>query len=232
MVRAETDMLTENAPDLIRRRSLHDELAGRLRELIVEGDLDEGEKIPEKDLCARFGVSRTPLREALKVLASEGLVTLTPNRGASVSALTLQDLEEVFPVMGALESLSGELACATITEAELARIRALHEDMVACWRDGDRPGYFRLNQTIHQTILEATRNPTLIAAHRALSGRIRRARYLANMSDRRWAQAVREHEDILEALEERNAARLGRLLKRHVRNKLDTVRDWIAQGRA
>lgn len=229
MVRTESDILTDEAPDLIRRRSLHDELVARLRELIVEGELEAGDKIPEKELCARFGVSRTPLREALKVLASEGLVTLTPNRGASVSPLTLRDLEEVFPVMGALESLAGELACTTITDAEVGRIRELHADMVACWREGDRPGYFRLNQAIHQTILEATRNATLIAAHRALSGRIRRARYLANMSDRRWAQAVREHEEVLAALETRDAARLGRVLKRHLRNKLDTVRDWIGE---
>jgi len=229
MVRAESDVLAEATTDLIRRRSLHDELVERLRELIVEGELEAGGKIPENELCARFGVSRTPLREALKVLATEGLVTLTPNRGASVSLLTLQDLEEVFPVMGALESLAGELACATITDPELARIRALHEDMVACWREGDRPGYFRLNQAIHQAVLEATRNPTLIAAHRALSGRIRRARYLANMSQARWAEAVREHEAILAALEARDAARLGRMLKRHLKNKLDTIRDLIAR---
>ena len=229
MTGAEPELQSHEAPDLIRRRSLHDELVERRRELIVEGELEAGEKVPEKELCARFGVSRTPLREALKVLATEGLVTLTPNRGASVTPLTLKDLEEVFPVMGALESLAGELACATISDAEVARIRALHDDMVGCWRDRDRPGYFALNQAIHQAILEATGNPTLIAANRALSGRIRRARYLANMSDRRWSQAVREHEEILAALAARDAARLGRVLKRHLRNKLDTVRDWIAR---
>ena len=95
----------------IKRQSLHDELTSRLRHLIIEGDLPPGEKLSEKDLCAQFDVSRTPLRESLKVLATEGLVQLTPNRGASVSPLTISDLEEAFPIMGALEAVSGELAC-------------------------------------------------------------------------------------------------------------------------
>ena len=97
--------------EAIVRRSLHDELVERLQRLIIEGELTPGEKVPEKELCERYNVSRTPMREALKVLASEGLVTLTPNRGSSVTAVTVEDLEEVFPVMGALEALSGELAC-------------------------------------------------------------------------------------------------------------------------
>jgi DNA-binding GntR family transcriptional regulator len=108
--------------DSIPRRSLHDELTERLRRLITHGELSPGQKIREKALCLQFGVSRTPLREALKVLASEGIVTLRPNRGAVVSALTVEELEEVFPVMGALEALSGEIACRHITDQELEAI--------------------------------------------------------------------------------------------------------------
>ncbi|MEL7544592.1 MAG: GntR family transcriptional regulator, partial [Pseudomonadota bacterium] len=89
------------------RRSLHDELIERMRALITDGSLTPGEKVPEKALCAQFGVSRTPLREALKVLAHEGLVELIPNRGATVARLTVEDLDEVFPIMGALEALAG-----------------------------------------------------------------------------------------------------------------------------
>jgi DNA-binding GntR family transcriptional regulator len=213
--------------DSIPRRSLHDELTERLRTLITRGDLGPGEKVPEKDLCKQFGVSRTPLREALKVLASEGIVTLRPNRGAMVSALTTEELEEVFPVMGALEALSGEIACKRITDREIQTIRKLHEAMVQHWKSGELQPYFRLNQRIHEAILEATRNDTLKSIYRGLSGRILSARYIANMSPARWAKAVEEHEAILKALDARDGARLSKILKAHLANKLATVKDWL-----
>jgi DNA-binding GntR family transcriptional regulator len=213
--------------DSIPRRSLHDELTERLRTLITRGDLAPGEKVPEKELCSQFGVSRTPLREALKVLASEGIVTLKPNRGAVVSSLTADELEEVFPVMGALEALSGEIACRHITDREIKTIHALHKTMVEHWQRGELQPYFRLNQKIHETILEATRNETLKAIYRGLSGRILSARYIANMSPERWAKAVEEHEAILNALDARDGVQLSKILKSHLANKLATVKDWL-----
>jgi DNA-binding GntR family transcriptional regulator len=140
------------------RATLHDELTARLRALVIEGELAPGTRVPEKALCERFQVSRTPLREALKVLASEDLLELLPNRGAMVSRLTIADVEEVFPVMGALEALAGELACANITEEELAEVQALHYQMVLHYTRGELPAYFRLNQAIHEKILAAARN--------------------------------------------------------------------------
>ena len=134
--------------------------------------LPAGYRIDELDLSAKLGTSRTPLREALKVLASEGIVTLTPHRGASVSALTVAEIEEVFPIIGALEALSGEIACSRITDAEVETIRDLHGKMVASWTAGQIQSYFRLNQSIHEAILVATRNETLKTLYRSLSGRL------------------------------------------------------------
>lgn len=216
--------------DAIIRRTLHDELLERLRTLIIDGELAPGSKIPERELCDRFGVSRTPLREALKVLASENLVILTPNRGAQVSELTVSDLEEVFPVMGALEALAGEMACSAITEEEIAQIGQLHDEMVRKFEDRDLDAYFGLNQAIHERILQAARNPTLLSLHRGLAGRIRRARYLANMSAPRWEQAVAEHEEILSALKDRDGARLGGIMRRHLANKFATVKESLAKS--
>lgn len=213
--------------DAIVRRTLHDELLERLRRMIVDGDLAPGEKVPEKVLCDRFAVSRTPLREALKVLANEGLVTLTPNRGAMVSELTLADLDEAFPVMGALEALSGEMACTRITDAEISDIARLHDDMLAHYRAGELGLYFKCNQEIHERILDAARNPTLAALYRGLAGRIRRARYLANMSPARWARAVDEHEQILNALKARDGSALAALLKAHLANTFETVKEGL-----
>lgn len=209
--------------DAIPRRALHDELADRLRRMIVECELAPGAKISEPALCARFGVSRTPLREALKVLATEGLVELTPRHGASVAPVTLEDLAEVFPVMGALEGLAGELACARITDAEIAKIRALHGALKRHFAAGDLPAYFAVNEAIHEAILAAAANPTLAAVRRGLAGRIRRARYMANISPERWAEAVREHDAIIDALERRDGETLGRILRTHLSEKLRSL---------
>jgi DNA-binding GntR family transcriptional regulator len=211
----------------IARRSLHDELVERLRDMIGTGALASGEKIQEMALCQRFGVSRTPLREALKVLASEGVVTLQPHRGATVAALSVPELEEVFPVMGALESLSGEIACRSITDAEIAEIAALHRQMIEHWRRRELKPYFKMNQAIHQAILEATHNETLKSVYRGLAGRLLTARYFANMSEERWHEAVEEHEAMLAALQARDGPKLAAILKNHLANKLVTVKAWL-----
>lgn len=212
----------------IARHSLHAAVTDRIRDMILDGALTPGSRLPERILCEQLAVSRTPLREALKVLASEGLLELSPNRGARVAGLTADDVDELFPVMGALEALAGELAAARITEAELAEIRALHYQMVLHHARGERAEYFAINQDIHEKILDAAHNPTLGTAYRTLSGRIRRARYAANMTPARWARAVLEHEEMLVALDARDGTRLAEILKRHLRNKCETVKESLA----
>jgi DNA-binding GntR family transcriptional regulator len=207
-----------------RRPNLHETVVARLRDFIVEGALAPGARIAERQLCESLGVSRTPLREALKVLASEGLVELLPNRGARVARLDERDVEDMFQVMGALEALAGTLACAHMTEGELAEIAALHYEMLAQYTRRKLPEYFRLNQAIHAAIVAAARNPILAATYQSLAGRIRRARYLANLSEERWRNAVEEHEAILQALQARDGARLARLLEDHLRNKSAVLR--------
>ena len=214
---------------MISRPSLHEELVERIRGLITDGTLPAGSKVPEKELCTQFGVSRTPMREALKVLAVDGLISLETNRGAWVRKLTLEELEEVFPVMGALEALSGELACKHITDEEIEQVATLHQEMIGHYENENLDEYFRTNQQIHETILKASRNATLAAQYRSLAARVRRARYLANMSQPRWQQAVEEHEEILSALEKRDGRRLAKILRRHMENKFETVRNWLVE---
>jgi DNA-binding GntR family transcriptional regulator len=209
--------------ELIDRPSLHEELVTRLRDLVVEGELPPGTRLNERLLCERFGVSRTPLREAVKVLASEELVELLPNRGAVVTALTSVVLRQLFEVMGALEGLAGELACQRIDDARLAAIRALHYQMLLHHTRAELPEYFRCNQQIHESIVDAAGNAVLASTYRSLSGRIRRARYMANQSQERWDRAVREHGEILKALSARDGRRLSDLLRRHLTNKLEVV---------
>lgn len=213
---------------VIARTSLHDELTARLRALIDEGELAPGARVPEKALCERFGVSRTPLRETLKVLAAEGLVDLLPQRGARVARLTVEDVEAMFPVIGALEGLAGELACARIDDHGIARIEALHRRMRAAYCRRDRATYFALNRQIHESLLEATGNPVLIATYRGLAGRIRNARYVAAMTASQWAAAVEQHDDILRALQRRDGPALARLLRAHLAGKCDSVKSALA----
>ncbi|MEO1468184.1 MAG: GntR family transcriptional regulator [Pseudomonadota bacterium] len=210
--------------DVIARRSLGRTVVERLREMIVEGTLPPGAKLNERELCERFGVSRTPLREAISLLETEGLVALAPHRGASVTPVTLAELDEVFPVMQALEALTGERAARLATAEDIAGIAGLHQDMLAEYARRDRAAYFRLNEAIHDRLLDAAQNPTLAATTRSLASRIRRARFQANLTEARWAEAVAEHEEIMAALEARDAARLAAILPAHLAAKLRALR--------
>jgi DNA-binding GntR family transcriptional regulator len=214
------------------RRPLHEEAVDRLRDLIVQGELAPGSRLNERVLTARLGVSRTPLREAIKLLATEGLVDLLPNRGAVVAPIDPARIAETLTVMGALESLAGELVCAQASDESLADIRALHYEMLAMHARRDLDGYFRYNQAIHLKIVEASGNAVLAQTYRQLNANVRRVRYMANLSAERWDAAVQEHEAILAALNARDAARLKRLLRDHLAAKLASVLEAIGQKHA
>jgi DNA-binding GntR family transcriptional regulator len=213
-----------------KRPTLAMRLVEQLRQMIFDGDLEPGTRLAEEDLSQRFGVSRTPLREALKLLTSEGLITIEPNRGATVTQLSMAELAETFPVMGVLEALAGELAAVHATDDDLAQLRELHGDIVAEYRNKNLKSYFAANQRFHERLVDAAHNDTLAAHYHQLAGRVRRARYRANLSTKRWAQSVKEHELIIASLEARDGAALSRILRAHIDHKFETVRDAL-QGR-
>jgi DNA-binding GntR family transcriptional regulator len=202
---------------------LHEEVVARLRDKLIDGVMPPGSRVPEKDLCAEFGVSRTPLREALKVMASEGYVVLLPNRGARVAKMTARNLEELFEVCGGMEALAGELACQYATDAEIAEIKALHDRMAEFYAARDLAGYYPLNRAIHEAIVRATHNSVLMNLYENVSARIRRARFVVPMPPDHWKLAMAEHEAILNALQRRDAAMLSSILKTHLRNKCEQV---------
>ncbi|WP_439498724.1 GntR family transcriptional regulator [Bosea sp. (in: a-proteobacteria)] len=227
---------SENSGAAAARRSepasLHDELLAALRDYIVEGNLADGARVPERLLCERFGISRTPLREALKVLAAEGLIDLLPNRGARVRELSTEDLRELFDVMGGLEALAGRLACERITDAEFAEIERVHHEMYRHYLRRDMHGYFQCNQEIHRMIVAAAGNATLSTAYASFAGRIRRVRYSANLDKERdrWGEAMREHEAILDALRRRAGNELSDIMFQHLRNKRKAAQHLGAQA--
>lgn len=209
---------------------MHSEVADRLRELIINGEIPARERLNERLLSERFNISRTPLREAIKILSLEGLVELLPNRGAVVTELTLREVEELFQVVGSLEALAGELACARATNKDLAEVSALHFEMAEHFQNGDRPEYYRLNQRIHQKIVGCAQNTELAKVYSNLSLRLDRARYMANFSQERWAQAMKEHENILNALQKRDSAALKTILKEHLDHKFAVLKQWLIEN--
>ena len=203
---------------------LYDGVLVQLRRMIYEAELQPESRIVERVLCERLKVSRTPLREAFKVLASEGLVELLPNCGARVSRFREQDVRDAMEVMGAIEGLAGELAATRASEDVIAEIQALHYQMRAHYLRRELPEYFRLNQAIHRRIVEAAGNSLLTAHYDSLSIRAARARYLANRLDEdRWARAMREHEAMLDCMTRRAGAELRDLLTHHIMNKLASL---------
>lgn len=220
---------TPDSADAIRPRPLHCEVADRLRDLITQGHIPPGERLNERQLTERFNISRTPLREAIRTLSSEGLVQLLPNRGAVVTTLTRADAQNLFQVLAALEALAGGLACERASGRDIAEVQALHGQMREHHTRGELTEYFNLNQRIHQKIVDCAQNPELADVYRKLSVRIRHARYMANLSAGRWDDAMHEHEDILDALVRRDSEALKALLAAHLENKLDVIEQWLAQ---
>jgi DNA-binding GntR family transcriptional regulator len=210
--------------DPIGQQSLHDELLNRLRKMIIGGQFVPGDKIPERRLCDQFGVSRTPLREALKVLAAEGLVQLAPNRGAMVAALTPEELEECLPMAAAIESFVGELACENITDEEIAVIKSCHLGMMAAHEAGNLDASLAMSSEMHRGIVAAAHNPLLAAIYDTLFFRVGRSRLAPYLSKETMAKALADHDDIIKALEARQSQRLAGLLQRHVEQLFGTYR--------
>jgi DNA-binding GntR family transcriptional regulator len=200
----------------IRRPSLHEEVVSRVRDMIVEGRLAAGTRIHEGRLCEQLGVSRTPLREALKVLATEGLVELLPNRGAVVREVTPQGMRDMLRVLGRLEALAGELACVEASDAEIAEVKDMHARMLEHFAARNLMEYFKLNQAIHSAIVRMANNATLQAMHETLQARVKRIRFVPHDFGTDSDQPIREHERMMEALLVRDSAKLGELLNEHL----------------
>jgi DNA-binding GntR family transcriptional regulator len=210
-------------PAGIDRQGLASAVTVRLRDMIIEGTLPAGTRLNERVLCEQLMVSRTPLREAFKVLAGEGLIELLPNRGAAVAEMSLEDIEQTFEVLGALEGLSGQLACERITEAEITEIRALHYEMLAAHARRDLATYYKINHVIHDRINASAGNAVLTATYLQMNARIQNLRFRSNFNQDKWNAAMKEHSAMLDALDRRDGAALRAILERHLLTKRDTV---------
>lgn len=215
----------------IPRQVLHQEVAVRLRQRIVEGQIAPGAKLNERELSEVLKVSRTPLREAIKMLAAEGLVELLPNRGAVVAQLSEQDIVDTFEVIAGLEGQAGELAAQRIGDTELAEIRALHYEMLAAYTRRDLPTYYRINAQIHTRINAAAGNRVLTQTWATVNARLQALRFRSNFDEAKWKRAVKEHDKMVELLAARDGPALHALLVAHLLHKRDAVLELMRQGR-
>lgn len=215
---------------IVRPRPLHEEVVDRLRDMIIEGEIAAGARLHEIGLAQTLGVSRTPIREALKLLANEGLVELLPGRGARVGRQTAESVVELFEVISGLERLAAELAAVRMTARDIERLKKMHERMSLHFKAGERHEYFALNHQIHMAIVAGAKNDTLASTHAGLMVRARWGRYTALASGERWAEAMAEHDDLMAALAARDAQRAGEIMFRHDRRTGETTRSILRQG--
>jgi DNA-binding GntR family transcriptional regulator len=207
----------------LERMSLHDQLVAKVREMIVDGELEAGAALPERMLCETFGVSRTPLREAFKILAAEGLIELRSHRTPIITPINRDEIANSFDVMVALDGVAGRQAAALASDDDIARLNGMHERLIQLHREVSRAAYFRLNQEIHVEITRLARNPVLLNTWTTLHANIFRARAVANYDAQRWQESVKEHEAFMALLRARDAPRFAAALSEHTRNTGDAV---------
>ena len=200
---------------IVRAKPLHETVVERLRDMIVEGELASGERLHDANLARILQVSRTPIREATKLLATEGLVDLLPGRGARVSELSIEDILDLFEAIAGVERHACELAAERMSERDLDKLQRAHKRMARHHSAGERQPYFKLNHEIHLGIVAASKNATLQAIHASLMSRARRARYAALASHARWIEAMGEHDLIMAALTARDSRRAGEIMRQH-----------------
>lgn len=205
------------------RRTLAEEAADTLREYILLEKLAPGSSIPERELAQAFGVSRTPLREALRLLEVEGLVEFTTTRRPRVANPSLDELTQYISVLGALEGLAGEAACVEASDEEIAHIESLVDEMNACSKTTEPLAFFNLDMNFHEAIVEASRNEPLIETMRQYNARLWRARFLSSQQEDRRTNTLSEHEQIITAFKERDTMATRRALREHLQSTIKNI---------
>lgn len=203
--------------------NLAKDIANQLRRSILRGHLLPGQCIKERDNAAEMGVSRTPMREAIRILAQEGLINLRPARSPVVANPTVKEVTDAITVIVALEQLSGELAVQNATEADIAEIRHWHEVMATNYDSFDHVERFESDMEFHRAIARASHNAALAETHGAYLARMWRARFLSARTRRNRDRVIGEHGEILAGLEARDTARVAQAIRTHLGQLLTSI---------
>lgn len=211
--------------DTISQYSLHDELLHRLRSMIIDGQFDPGDKIPEKQLCEQFDVSRTPLREALKVLAAEGLVELTPNRGAMVSVLTYEDFQDCRPITYTLMAQCADLAGENADDRDIELVRAGLADLETARAAEDIAGMVAAVRLMRETLSTAAGSPLFRRIFEALFFRMSWNALISRIARLDPDSLVADCRQIVNAFAARDKAALSEALHAHLSHVYDVCPD-------
>jgi DNA-binding GntR family transcriptional regulator len=211
----------------LQRAGLHEQAAMRIKLLIIKGALKPGQVLSEVELAEQLGISRTPLREALKLLGAQGLLELRQNRSARVAPMRADDIEQLFEAMAGIEEFAADLAARRMHKREFRRLAALQEQIEKHHGSRNLDSYFFSNQQIHLLIVEAARNGPLQEAHALLFGRAERARYFALSRSDRWDESLAEHRELAQALEAGDGGRAARLIGDHVRRTGHVMKELL-----
>lgn len=214
------EMLASDIGDVaIHHPTLPAVVAERLRQLIIDGTLKPGTWLNERDLCERLKISRTPLREAYRMLASDGLLTLQPKRGAMVIELSADDIENIFDVLAVLEGLAIQSAAERASEEELAHIAHLHAQTREHFNNRDIRAYYATSMGTHIAINRAAHNPALTHAYDRFNLQVQALRYRSNFDLAEWTKAMSDHDAFVSALLQRDGERAEALLRDHLRGR-------------
>ncbi len=207
----------------IEPKTLHQEVAARIREMIHSGALAMGEKIQEKSLCDTLGVSRTPVRESLRILHSEGLVDLVPHKGAFVRRPSMREIRDMFEVMAVLEGTCARLTVQKMTRADLESIRAQHEKLETHWAHRDHRAYLETNHDFHVLIQKLSGNAVLNGVINGLRQKILLYRHRQLYQPKRFRQSMEEHRALMEALERMDADEAEVLMRTHLLRQCEAL---------
>lgn len=209
---------------------LRDVVFNTLRQAIITGEFAPGERLMEISLANRLGVSRTPVREAIRKLELEGLVIMIPRKGAQVARITEKNLRDVIEIRTVLEEFAAVLACERIDQSGLHDLRQAHEDFTRSVENGDILDIVDKDETFHDTIFRATNNDRLISIINNLREQFYRYRMEYVKDIRQRSNLVEEHRELLDAISSRDSIKAKELMKTHLLNQQQEVINNIQEA--
>ena len=221
-----TDDLTLNMNAYL---PLRDVVFNTLREAILKGDLKPGERLMALQLASKLGVSRTPIREAIRMLEQEGLAVTTPRKGAEVAKMTLKDMEDVLEIRDALDELAVRIACQKISDEQLRQLEDMKELFEKSTQTGNVKKIAEADVTFHDVIYEATGNPKLVTLLNNLREQVYRYRVEYIKDPKNYPTLIAEHEAILESLKNRDVKNAVEAMHVHVANQAEAVKTVIQE---
>lgn len=207
----------------IKKVTLHIQIADALREMIMIGDLKHGDKVNENDLCASMEISKTPLREALRVLSAENLISLVPNRGAFVTKPSTGEIKEMFAVMSVLEGVCARAAAVKMTPADFSHLEELHAELEEHFKCRNQKEYIRINNRYHSFIQELAGNRTLNQIVKGLRKKILLYRFQSLNLPGRFEDSIKEHRELLTAFRNRDAQKAEKIMKNHLHKQSQAI---------